>query len=157
MLLDWYSTASTWRMNDGSFPISPLVGTAGVPSASRSSAYPLGVASPRNVPGEIITPAIPDCTGRSTKDSHFVQEGYGLGTFHMTRIRPFAFYCVPNQYRTRSARHLLAQTHDDDPTLMLGMTSRSTKYTRRLHPVLKDADKQVPTAHPYSIPPTRRR
>jgi len=115
MLLDWYSTASTWRMNDGSFPISPLVGTAGVPSASRSSAYPLGVASPRNVPGEIITPAIPDCTGRSTKDSHFVQEGYGLGTFHMTRIRPFAFYCVPNQYCYLSERQKPPSTVGTNP------------------------------------------
>lgn len=100
---------------------------------------------------------IPDCVCRSTKDSHFVQEG-------------------------SVARHL---SHDAHPAFCFLLCSQPIPYTKRTTPVgtnprrrsdfdawhdlainqmhspsasrLKDANKQVSTAHPYSIPPTRRR
>lgn len=73
------------------------------------------------------------CLGRATTNSHFIHEGYGLGTFHMTLNRPYAFYCVPKM--TSALRSLaslgtnLRRRSDFDAW----STLRLTKYTRHLH------------------------
>jgi hypothetical protein len=49
----------------------------------------------------------------ATKDSHFVHEGSGLGTFHKTLLRPLHFHCVPNCEIHRAIDSPSAQTYDD--------------------------------------------
>jgi len=53
--------------------------------------------------------------GIATKDSHFIHEGSGLGTFHKTLHRLLHFYSVPNTQSDLAAFQMLAPTHDDAP------------------------------------------
>jgi len=125
-------------MNRGSFPISPSVSDLWCPfgfavlclSVKHGLTWQCSPTRHHSRPSDHL--------GRATKDSHFIHEGYGLGTFHMTLNRLFALYSVPI-----TTRHLMAS--DDRGTNLRRHSDfdawpilRRTKYTCRLHPPFRE-------------------